>query len=600
MEPVSVERLFPGTTTATGADGPAAVWRRRLWVVATAPALWIGLLLLAVYALTLSGDFMISDGEVVFQTTVALADRGELRLACNPGLPQIVPGVGGQCFSKYGLGMPLLAAVGYRLGAWTSPLLAPPGADPIALGHFGVSALNLVLTAATGALVFYLGRAWYDSRWLGLILALLYGLTTSAWPYSKVFFSEPLIAFLLVAATAALALGTPAGRLRAGWVAVAGAALGFAVLTKVATLVAVPFFALYLAQRLVGWPAAGGRSTRSTAGRTTLPAALTPSATSPAPGNFVRIGPRLAARQAARQPRRRIDPDAINRFPIPLRRPVAAPVTDAAPAPALPPAAPARRDRATLLRRLVVAGLAFGVPLAAWLLVLLWHNQVRFGSPLEAGYSDEGFTTPLYVGLYGLLFSSGKSIFLYSPIVLLAIPGLVFLWRQRPAEAVLVGSLSLVTLLYYGAWWAWYGGWSWGPRFLVPLLPFLVLAAGAAMSARRWARWAAVPLALAGLGVQMLGTLVDFNAYIDGITGGNPALEERYLFLPWLSPLVGHARFLRHGEHLALAAFDMTRLGFRPAVALVYPWLVIGLLALAVTALVRLYRPRRRRAGGSP
>ncbi|MCC6629365.1 MAG: phospholipid carrier-dependent glycosyltransferase [Chloroflexi bacterium] len=595
---MSEERPGPGASAATAATGVAAVWRRRLGALATAPALWVGVLLLAIYALTLSGDFMISDGEVVFQTTVALADRGELRLACNPGLPQIVPGVGGQCFSKYGLGMPLLAAVAYRLGGWTAPLLAPPGADPIALGHFGVSALNLVLTAATGALIYAMGRVWYDSRWLGLILALLYGLTTSAWPYSKVFFSEPLIAFLLVVAAAALAHATPVGRLRAGWVAVAGAALGFAVLTKIATVVLVPLFVLYLAQRLVGWPAARAQPARAAAARPTVPAALMPSAPAPALPNFVRIGPRLAARQAVRRPSRRVDPDAINRFPIPLRRSAVAPVTVSAPAPAAPPVAPPRRDRVALARRLVIASVALGLPLAAWLLLLLWHNQARFGSPLDMGYSDEGFTTPLYVGLYGLLVSSGKSVFLYSPIVVLAVPGLVFLWRQRPAEAVLVGSLSLVTLLYYSVWWAWYGGWSWGPRFLVPLLPFLVLAAGAALAARRWARWAAVPLALAGVGVQVLGALVDFNAYIDGITGGNPALEERYLFLPWLSPLIGHARFLRYGEHLALAAFDLTRLGFRPAVALAFPWLVIGALALAVTMLVLLYRPRRRRAGG--
>jgi hypothetical protein len=146
---------------------------------------------------------MISDGEVVFQTTVALAERAQLALECNPGLPQIVRGVDGQCFSKYGLGMPLLAAVAYRVGVLLAPVVGGASVAPIAIGHLAVSALNLVITAATGVVLFRLARDLYHSRWIGLILALVYGLATSAWPYTSVLFSEPLVTLLtLVAADA--------------------------------------------------------------------------------------------------------------------------------------------------------------------------------------------------------------------------------------------------------------------------------------------------------------------------------------------------------------------------------------------------------------
>jgi hypothetical protein len=164
--------------------------------------------------------------------------------------------------------------------------------------------------------------------------------------------------------------------------------------------------------------------------------------------------------------------------------------------------------------------------------LVLWHNAVRFGSPLDTGYSDEGFTTPLYVGLYGLLFSPGKSIFLYAPVTLLSVPGLVHLWRRHWAEAGLAGGVAMVTLVYYAVWWAWYGGWSWGPRFLVPALPFLVLPLGALLLDRVWARWALAPLALAGVVVQVLGALVDFNPYIVEISGGHQSEEYRNSFCP--------------------------------------------------------------------
>jgi hypothetical protein len=242
--------------------------------------------------------------------------------------------------------------------------------------------------------------------------------------------------------------------------------------------------------------------------------------------------------------------------------------------------------------------LAFGLPLLLAGLVLLWHNLVRFGHPLASGYDDEGFTTPLYVGLYGLLFSTGKSIFLYTPISLLALPAYRVLWRRRPAETLLASGSVLVTLLYYGAWWAWYGGWCWGPRFLVPVLPLLVLPLGALLIERRWSRWVVLVLALAGLVVQLLGTLVDFNPYIVEITGSDPANEARYLFLPWLSPLVGHLGYLVKGQYLTVASFTLDRLGFTPLVALLFPVLSGLTLAGSLLALVILFRPQRRRSGG--
>lgn len=551
----------------------------RLRAAVRGPSLWLFLLLLAFYSLTQGGEFFISDGEVVFQTTVALT-RGEgLGRACDPGLPQIVPGINGQCFSKYGLGMPLLAMLPF-LGARLLTHTILPAADALVLGHFFVSYLNQLLTAATGLVFYWYARDLYGSRWLGLILALLYGLTTAAWPYSKVFFSEPLIAFLTVLAAYALLRLQPGRPAALGWAALAGAALGYAVVTKIAALVLLPLFGLYLVWRLLR-PAAPDQET----------AAPRPAAP---PNNFIRIGPRLAARQALRRPSRQIDPDAINRFPVPLRA-ATRPAALAREAAAAPTPAPARLTARALTERLLAPLAAFSLPLALCAVIVLWHNAVRFGSPLNSGYADEGFTTPFYVGLYGLLLSTGKSVFLFSPITLLGLAGLRWLWRRRPAETLLAGGVFLVTILYYAPWWAWYGGWSWGPRFLVPVLPFLVLPIGALLLERRWARPATIVLALAGLGIQLLGALIDFNPYIVEIVADNPENEAKYIFYPWLSPIIGHLRYLVKGQHLAIATFDMTRLGFSHRFALVYPYLVIGTLLAATAALIALFRPRGRR-----
>jgi len=144
---------------------------------------------------------------------------------------------------------------------------------------------------------------------------------------------------------------------------------------------------------------------------------------------------------------------------------------------------------------------------AAGLLIHGLFNYYRFGSFLETGYGAEAakFTTPIVAGLYGLLISSDKSVFVYSPLLLLAIPG-VFAARRRGrgAEAACAAGIFALMVLFHAPWHDWSGGHSWGPRFLVPLTPVCMAAAGVyiADTKGRRARVAAVA-ALAALGLVL-------------------------------------------------------------------------------------------------
>jgi len=67
----------------------------------------------------------------------------------------------------------------------------------------------------------------------------------------------------------------------------------------------------------------------------------------------------------------------------------------------------------------------FFAPVGASLALALWYNYARFGSILETGYgvatglATSLFSTSLSVGVYGLLFSPGRGLFLYAPIAVL-------------------------------------------------------------------------------------------------------------------------------------------------------------------------------------
>jgi hypothetical protein len=96
------------------------------------------------------------------------------------------------------------------------------------------------------------------------------------------------------------------------------------------------------------------------------------------------------------------------------------------------------------------------------------YNISRFGHPLSFGYEDVGFTTPLLTGLAGLLFEPRKSLLLFAPIALLLPFALRHLWRcNRPAFVLISGNFG-ITFGVVAMWFAWHGGWCWGPRLLLP------------------------------------------------------------------------------------------------------------------------------------
>ncbi len=137
-------------------------------------------------------------------------------------------------------------------------------------------------------------------------------------------------------------------------------------------------------------------------------------------------------------------------------------------------------------RRALRAVILFGGMSAIGVAVLLTHNALLFGGPFAFGYpaAAEGakqlnrFDTPMLTGLYGFLFSPGKSIFIFAPPVILALAGLGGLWRRNRALATLAILFPLADLSFYAKYSQWEGGYCVGPRYLVPALVFLCLGLG--------------------------------------------------------------------------------------------------------------------------
>jgi hypothetical protein len=57
--------------------------------------------------------------------------------------------------------------------------------------------------------------------------------------------------------------------------------------------------------------------------------------------------------------------------------------------------------------------------------------------------SGEGFTTPIWQGLWGLLFSPYRSVFLHTPLFVASVLAFVPFYRRHRSEALAIAALSL-------------------------------------------------------------------------------------------------------------------------------------------------------------
>lgn len=120
--------------------------------------------------------------------------------------------------------------------------------------------------------------------------------------------------------------------------------------------------------------------------------------------------------------------------------------------------------------------LAFGGGLGVVLGGLGAYHWYLFGDPLETGRGTDyaSFVAP-WRGLFGLLVSPGKGLFLHVPVALLALWVFHDFHRRHRCLASILGLALLTRVVFLASRSDWHGGFSPGPRLLVQAIPFLLL-----------------------------------------------------------------------------------------------------------------------------
>ncbi len=127
----------------------------------------------------------------------------------------------------------------------------------------------------------------------------------------------------------------------------------------------------------------------------------------------------------------------------------------------------------------------------------------------------------LLTASHAYLLSIGGSIWGTSPILLLALPGMFLLWKRGHRRYVFVAWVMLLGFVGGYAFFRgtdWFGGLSWPPRFLVPVVPFLLLATLPVwqylVQKGRWFQWLiAILLVVYSIWIQFTAVSLPWERY---------------------------------------------------------------------------------------
>jgi hypothetical protein len=452
--------------------------------VARPPRLALWLCCAVVYLCFAPGRILYPDDEIVFQTTRALWERGDLAIEGIPkrtGEPEDrpdgtfgwAPGVDGRRYGFFGHALSVIALPLYGLGRAAVTDAPPAWRHAIRSDHYfmhrrspqadwprlTVSLTNCFVTAFAVLLLVEWLRALGHSDRVAVLTGLVYAFGTSAWPYSRTFLSEPLSAAVLLACAWGIAryhrdrARAPTSARR--WLWMAAFVAGLSVHVHVLNLLAIPCLLAYAGLPLLREPGALARE------RTTWAIALL----------LGSVGP-----------------------------------------------------------------------------VLLGVTQaLRFGSPWQTGrYDHYGYFVDPLPGLAGQLVGPGRSILLYSPALLVALVG----WRRaldrRRAAALMVLAVLVTRWLLVSMRSDWWGGWGIGPRYLLPVVPLLLLPLAELLEdlrhAGRGRRIAVAVALLACVAIELHLSLHSiFEWMLSLTTTGTPEMDylTRSHWVPSASPLVG-------------------------------------------------------------
>ena len=192
--------------------------------------------------------------------------------------------------------------------------------------------------------------------------------------------------------------------------------------------------------------------------------------------------------------------------------------------------------------------ISFVIPILLFFLLNQYVNYQKFGSWLSMGYNPSGeFALSLrniLTAIAGNLISPGRGIFIYFPLSVLSFWGFRRLFREDRFAAWIFGTFILGSLFLYSMWKDWGAGISWGPRFFIPIIPYLTLLSFLGIgliqkNAKQYKTVLISGLIILGWVAALQGLLFNFLEFYANLDLPQQAIPQgNYNFAPENSPII--------------------------------------------------------------
>jgi len=133
---------------------------------------------------------------------------------------------------------------------------------------------------------------------------------------------------------------------------------------------------------------------------------------------------------------------------------------------------------------------------------------------------------PILTASFGLLFAPGVGLFIFSPILLTVFFSFPDFFRKNKSECLLFSSFLVLNVVYHADMTFWHGLVAWGPRYLLMVVPFLLIPLGARLEKRNKKFMLLLILTLGALGVlfNLAYVVQDVSWFVWSMPGSHTGL----------------------------------------------------------------------------
>jgi hypothetical protein len=118
-----------------------------------------------------------------------------------------------------------------------------------------------------------------------------------------------------------------------------------------------------------------------------------------------------------------------------------------------------------------------------------------------SGFFFSSSVSHILAASYGMLFSPGVGLFIFSPILITVFFSFPDFFRKHKSECLLLLSFFVMNIIYHADMTSWHGLSAWGSRYLLMVIPFLLIPLGASLEKRNKKFMLLLILAFGTLGV---------------------------------------------------------------------------------------------------